>query len=76
MCRAYIFEYIQMIEEIVQEGMQKEEIIDGDSNVIASGIFGFTCSSLIYKMRYNDENLDMNILNKEIEKSFIKKLRK
>ena len=76
MCRAYIFEYIQMIEEIVQEGMQKEEIIDGDSNVIASGIFGFTCSSLIYKMRYNDENLDMNILNKEIEKSFIKKLKK
>ena len=76
MCRKYVFEYIQMIEEIVKQGIQKGEIIEGDSNVIASGIFGFTCSSLIYKMRHNNEPIDVAILDKEIENSFIKKLRK
>ena len=76
MCRKYVFEYIQMIEEIVKQGIQKGEIIEGDSNVIASGIFGFTCSSLIYKMRHNNDPIDVTILDKEIENSFIKKLRK
>lgn len=51
LCKKYVFEYIQMIEKIVENGINKKEIIDGDKNVIASGIFGFTCSSLIYKMR-------------------------
>ena len=76
MCRSYVFEYIQMIEEIVKDGIEKGEIIDGDPNVIASGIFGFTCSSLIYKMRHHNEELDMIKLDKEIEKIFIKKLKK
>ena len=74
MCRNYVFDYIQMIEEIVKKGIQKGEIVEGDPNVIASGIFGFTCSSLIYKMRYQEE-VDMAVLDKEIEKIFIKKLK-
>ena len=76
MCKNYVFEYIQMIEEIVKEGIKKGEIIEGDSNVIASGIFGFTCSSLIYKMRHENKELDVAKLDREIEKSFIKKLKK
>lgn len=76
MCKDYIFEYIQMIEEIVKEGIEKGEIVEGDPNVIASGIFGFTCSSLIYKMRRYEDELDVATLDREIEKSFIKKLRK
>ncbi len=28
MCRAYVFEYIQMIEEIVKEGIEKGEIVE------------------------------------------------
>ncbi len=75
MCKNYVFEYIQMIEEIVKEGIKKGEIIEGDSNVIASGIFGFTCSSLIYKMRHENKELDVAKLDREIEKSFIKKLK-
>ena len=75
-CRKYVFEYIQMIEEIVKDGIKKGEIIEADANVIASGIFGFTCSSLIYKMRHHEEELNMLELNREIEKIFIKKLRK
>ena len=40
-CREYVFEYISMIEEIVKEGIEKQELIDGDSSVIASRNFWF-----------------------------------
>lgn len=75
MCRNYVFDYIQMIQEIVEEGIEKKEIIESDANVIASGIFGFVCSSLIYKLR-TEENIEEMSLYKEIEKSFIKKLKR
>ena len=35
-CREYVFEYINMIEDIVKEGMKKEELVSGDSSAIAS----------------------------------------
>ena len=75
LCKNYVFDYIQLIEKIVKEGMEKGEIIEGDPNVIASGIFGFTCSSLIYKMR---RGKDINIpeLYAEIEKTFLRKLKR
>jgi AcrR family transcriptional regulator len=74
-CKEKVFEYIKMIEKIVADGMQKGEIIEGDANVMASGIFGFTCSSLIYKMR-NENQINVSELYYEIEKTFIKKLKK
>ena len=40
-CRKYVFEYINMIEEIIKEGMKKQELIQGDSSVIASRDFWF-----------------------------------
>lgn len=33
LCKKYVFEYIQMIEKIVENGINKKEIIDGDKNV-------------------------------------------
>lgn len=73
LCKKYVFEYIQMIEEIVKVGIQKKEIVDRDSDIIASGIFGFTCSSYIYKMRHDKE--DVQKIFEEIDNSFLKKLR-
>lgn len=35
-CREYVFEYITMIEDIVKEGIENQELIEGDSGVIAS----------------------------------------
>ena len=67
---------IRAIVLIVKKGMEQKEILDGDANIIASGIFGFTCSSLIYKMRHNKDGIDIQKLYKEIDKSFIKKLKK
>ena len=73
-CKKYVFEYIEMIEEIVKDGIEKKEIIDGDSNIIASGIFGYVCSSLIYKMRIGKE-IEIEKIYREIDKEYIKKLK-
>ena len=72
-CQKYMFEYIEMVQEIVEQGIKKGEIINSDANVIVSGIFGFVCSSLIYKIR-TDKNIEVMELYKEIEKTFIRKL--
>ncbi|CDA15996.1 MAG: TetR/AcrR family transcriptional regulator [Clostridia bacterium] len=74
-CKKYIFEYITMIENIVKEGIEKGELSKGDPNVIASGIFGIACSSLIYKMRI-DKKIEIEKLYHEIDSIYIKKLKK
>ena len=75
LCKKHVFEYIQMIEEMVKEGIQKGEIVEGDSNFIASGIFGFISSSYIYKMRHEGE-IDVQKLFSEVDNAFIKKMMK
>lgn len=54
-CKKAVFEYIKVIEKIVQEGIDNGEFYDGDVEAIASGIFGVTCSSLIYRLKKNRE---------------------
>ena len=68
-------DFIKEIEEIIQIGMAKKEIIQGDAAVIASGIFGLTCSSLIYKMKIEEE-LDIDKLYQEFDHALISGLRK
>ncbi len=74
-CKKYVFEYIKTIEEIVKEGIKKQEIINLDSEIIASEIFGLTCSSLIYKMKKGEE-INIQKLFTEIDKSVIKGMKK
>ena len=50
-CQKYINDYIDKIEEIVKEGIEKGEIKDGDSGIIASEIFAFTCAGLMFKIK-------------------------
>jgi len=59
-CKNVIFEYIKVIEEIIQEGIDNGEFYDGDVQALASGIFGVTCSSLIYRMK---KNRDVDVQN-------------
>jgi len=75
-CRKYFFEYMEIIDEIVEEGIKKGEIINADANVISSGIFGFIGTSLIYKLRKKENNQEIEVLDlfKEIDKSFVSKL--
>lgn len=70
MCKDKIIEYIKTIQHIVKEGIEKQEIIEGDPEVIASGIFGLTCSSLIYKLKIKDE-IDIVKLYKEFDHSIV-----
>ena len=70
-----MFEYIKTIEDIIKEGIEKGELIEGDPEIIASGIFGLTCSSLIYKLKTNRE-IEVQKLYHELEKSILQGLKK
>ena len=35
-CREYVFEYINVIEDIVKEGIKKGQLVEGDTSAIAS----------------------------------------
>lgn len=74
-CREYAFEYVDVIKKIVYEGIENNELINGDANVIAHGIFGFTCSTMLYKLSQAEE-LNIQKVYKEITKDFIIKLKK
>lgn len=54
-CKKAVFEYIKIIEKIIKEGMENGEFYEGDVEAIASGVFGVTCSSLIYRLKKNRE---------------------
>lgn len=54
-CRNAVYDYIARIEKIVKEGIENGEFYDGDTEAIASGIFGTTFSSLIYRLKNNRE---------------------
>ncbi len=50
-----VFKYIKIIEQIIKEGIENGEFYEGDVEAIASGVFGVTCSSLIYRLKKNRE---------------------
>ena len=49
MCKKCIEDYIDIIEKIVIEGIEKGQIKKGDSKIIAYGIYSVICSCLMYK---------------------------
>lgn len=69
-CRNCIIEYINIIEEIVKQGIDDKEIEQGDTGAIAYGIFTVITSSLIYKQNKN-KNIDVNKLYEEFCKYII-----
>ncbi len=54
-CQKYINTYIDKIEDIVIEGIKSGELKKGNSRIIASEIFSFTCTGLIYKRKMNQQ---------------------
>ena len=50
-CKQAVFEFIKIIEEIVQEGINNGEFYESDVEATASAIFGITCSSLLYRLK-------------------------
>ena len=73
MCQQYVYEYINKIEKIVEEGMKLGQIKQGNPKVIASEIYGLICSALVYKTRNNGE-IDIMKLYKEFENTIVQGL--
>ena len=65
-CQKYINDYIGKIEEIVKEGIESGELKDGNSGIIASEIFAFTCAGLMYKIKSN-QSLDLTVVCAEFD---------
>lgn len=72
-CQKLVYNYISKIEKIVQEGIEKKQIKQGDARAIASEIYGLICSTLTYKKR--EEDMDVLKLYHEYEETVIKGLR-
>lgn len=64
MCKNYVFDYINIIEEIIKSGIENGELKNVDPQVLGSSIFGFTCSSLLYKIK-TEKELDVQTLYRE-----------
>ena len=73
-CKKYILSYIYKIEQIVKEGIERGEVKKGNPQAIASEIYGLIGSSLVYKIR-SQEEIDIMKLYKEFENTIIEGLR-
>ena len=54
-CRKAVYEYIKVLEDVIKEGIDNGEFYDGNVEALASGIFGVTVSSLVYRLKKNRE---------------------
>ena len=68
------YEYIEQIEQIVREGINKGEIKQGEPKAMASEIYGLICSTLVYKLR-NQDTFDVTNIYKEFERTVIEGLK-
>ena len=73
-CKKHIYNYIDKIEQIVKQGIECGQIKKGNSEAIASEIYGLICSSLINKLRNNGQ-IDVMKLYKELENTIIEGLK-
>ena len=69
--RKYIYEYIDVIKSIIDEGISKNVIKSGDSYLMASNIFGAICSVKMYKLKNNLE-IDIERVAEEIIEYILK----
>lgn len=66
-CRKYVFEYIDMLENIIRDSINDGETDManlGSPSTLATSIFGTTYSILLYKIKSTEE-LDIKSLYKE-----------
>ena len=74
MCQKYVYEYIDKIEKIVDDGIKAGQIKKGNPKVIASEIYALIASTLVYKMK-SKENIEVIKLYKEFENTIIEGLK-
>ena len=64
LCKNYAFDYINIIEEIIKTGIENGELNNVNPEALASSIFGFTCSNLLYKAK-TEKELDVQTLYRD-----------
>ena len=67
-CREYLNEYLKMIMNIIDAGVEKKEIRQVDSYIVASEIFSMVCTALYYS---KNNKLNIEKLFKELDRDFI-----
>ncbi len=73
-CKQKVIEYIDVIQGIVQEGVDNGDIVNCNAEVLASEIFSLTCSTLIYKRKTGIEQINIHDLYNEYEKTLFNKI--
>ena len=54
-CQNAVNEYINLIKDIIKDGISRGEFYDGDVDALAAGVFGVAYSSLIYRIRQKEK---------------------
>ena len=67
LCRLFL------VKNLVKKGIEKDELIEAEPEVLASELFSLACGNLYYK---KDNVIDIEKLYKEIDKTFIQFLKK
>lgn len=73
-CRQCIYEYMDVVENIIEEGIKNGEFNNKNAKATTSIIFGLTSSGLIYKMK-NNPNVGIQELFNEFSGCIIKSLK-
>lgn len=74
-CKEKVIEYINVIQGIIEDGQKKGDIKNCDSEILASEIFSLTCSTLIYKRKTKNEQIDIEKLYNEYANNIFKNLK-
>ncbi len=72
LCKEKVIEYINVIQKIIEEGFEKGDIKQCNSEALACELFSLTCSTLIYRRK--NEEFDIDKLYQEYEKNLLNKL--
>lgn len=73
LCRQCVFGYTEMLENIINTGIEKGEIVPKNPQVISALVFGLTSSALLYKYK-NNGKLNIQDLYSEYNQYIIKNL--
>lgn len=73
-CKQKVIEYIDVIQKIIQAGIDNGDIVKCDAEILASEIFSLTCSVLIYKRKSGISSIDIHKIYDEYEKTLFDKL--
>lgn len=71
LCKEKVMEYINVVQKIIEEGLEKGDISPCNPELAACEVFSLTCSTLIYRRK--NEEFDMDKIYKEYEKTLVDK---